>query len=237
MWPSLLTQVGNLLMFMIPFRPGLRWFHILCRSLLMSGTLELMPLNAVQADGQDFLPSPVRVVGANKERAMCQRQCTNQYKIKPIEKAIRSWLGYEKGERVKKGTVVETWMGISTDEATRIKDNRTWYIHNRYPLLDINLSRQDCLLWLKKHYPDLKVGKSACIGCPYHSNRYWKVLYNEYPDLFADVVEVDESIRGYNRMGGKVYLHTSGIPLKDVVKQVGEQGSLYEEECEGYCFL
>ena len=61
------------------------------------------------------------------KKGMLRRQCTADYKIKPVVKKIRELLGYKKGERVKKGTNVELLMGISKDEIFRMKTNRLKY--------------------------------------------------------------------------------------------------------------
>ena len=49
------------------------------------------------------------------------RQCTGHYKIEPIHKFIREHMGYKKGQRVKKGVVVDMIMGISRDEMYRVR--------------------------------------------------------------------------------------------------------------------
>ena len=192
----------------------------------------------VQAQDKEFIVIPAFILAPSGKKAVAFRQCTNQYKIAPIERKIRELLGYSKGQRIKKGTYVETWMGISTDEYLRAKDNRTWFIHNRYPLLDNNLSRQDCQLWMVRNFPDVPVGKSACYGCPYHSNAQWQKLSVQYPDLMEETFQIDEGIRNNSRMG-KVFLHQSRIPLRQAVKQTGSQDSLdlETEECDGVCFF
>ena len=58
---------------------------------------------------------------------MGRRQCTREYKIEPIEKEIRRLLDVKKGNRVPKSVIVEQWIGISTDEIQRLKENpRPW---------------------------------------------------------------------------------------------------------------
>ena len=64
-----------------------------------------------------------------------RRQCTKNYKIRPIRNKIRELLGLRKGQRVSSGTMVELWLGISTSEAVRMKDSRDRGIMNRYPLI------------------------------------------------------------------------------------------------------
>ena len=60
------------------------------------------------------------------------RQCTADYKIKPVVKKIRELLGYSKGQRVGLKTKVEMLLGISTDELRRMRMNKLRYIENQY---------------------------------------------------------------------------------------------------------
>lgn len=57
---------------------------------------------------------------------------------------------FSKRRKRKKGTHVELWMGISTDEEGRMKPNQINWIENKYPLVEKNMSRQSCIEWFKK---------------------------------------------------------------------------------------
>jgi 3'-phosphoadenosine 5'-phosphosulfate sulfotransferase (PAPS reductase)/FAD synthetase len=65
---------------------------------------------------------------------MLYRQCTHDYKVIPIQKKMREILGVKPRHRVKKGTIVEQWIGISTDEAMRMKKARMPWLTSRWPL-------------------------------------------------------------------------------------------------------
>ena len=62
-----------------------------------------------------------------------RRQCTDNYKIRPIRRRIRELLGMRPRQRVPAGTTVELWLGISTDEAIRMRTSRDRWMTNRYP--------------------------------------------------------------------------------------------------------
>ena len=64
-----------------------------------------------------------------------RRQCTDNYKIRPIRRRIREMLGLRPRQRVPAGITVELWLGISTDEAIRMRTSRDWWMTNRYPLI------------------------------------------------------------------------------------------------------
>lgn len=124
---------------------------------------------------------PYFVRNPDGSEGMGRRQCTSEYKLAPITRKIRELLGAKAPEfrRVPGGRVAEQWVGFSTDEvirANRRRDSRgVKYLTTRYPLLDLGMSRNDCIAYLaEKGWGDTQ--KSACIGCPYHGNRQWRDL-------------------------------------------------------------
>lgn len=172
------------------------------------------------------------------------RQCTRHYKIDPINKHLRGWLGLKARRRLPKSPVVEVWMGISTDEAARMKPSREAWIAHRYPLIEADMSRWACLRWMERNgYP--KPPKSACIFCPYHNDNAWRDLRDNDPDGWADAIEMDATLRKGRPVGsgGQVgtdalYLHRSLKPLDQVDLSTLEdhgQLNLFNNECEGLC--
>ena len=163
---------------------------------------------------------------------MGRRECTRHYKIDVIRKELRRLLGVSPGKRVKEGDGVEQWIGISLDEMQRMKDPRDKWIVNRWPLIQKRMTRGDCLMWMEsRQYPMPQ--RSACTFCPFHG-RHWPAIKRDYPEWFADAVEVDESIRAHNP---DLYVHQSMIPLKDADLRTPEEfGQLsFMDECEGMC--
>ena len=187
--------------------------------------------------GHRFVPIPVFIRNLDGKTGMNVRQCTSNYKIDPINRAIRARLGLTRGQRAPAGASVEQWMGISIDEAARMKPNRIPWITNRFPLVEGDISRQTCLQWLQENHPDVPVGKSACVGCPYHSAETWRQIARDHPEEFARAVEIDRRLRtpGHNRMGGDVYLHSSRMPLDEALAMAVNTPSLFDAECEGMC--
>jgi hypothetical protein len=107
------------------------------------------------------------------KKGMLRRQCTADYKIKPVVQKIRDLLSLEKGEKRKKGTKVELIMGISKDEISRMRTNPLKYISNIYPLVEKEMKRSDCLDWMKDNGYS-KPPRSACTFCPFHSMKEWR---------------------------------------------------------------
>lgn len=173
-----------------------------------------------------FASMPLYILNKNGTPGMARRQCTSEYKIKPIKRQVRRLLGGEdlpNGSvgRVPKGSQAVQWIGISTDEFHRAKDSDVSYVKHHFPLLfDLNWSRQDCISYLKKrgwgHTP-----KSACVGCPFHGNRQWRELRDNAPEDFADAVAFDYAIRNGSARAnadgkallGTAFLHPSRVPL------------------------
>ena len=133
------------------------------------------------------------------------------------------------------GAPVEQWLGISTDEALRMKPARVKYITNRWPLIELGMSRNDCKAWLKEHgLPEPP--KSACVFCPYHSVREWREVQSNDAD-WEKAVQVDAMIRNV-RPPNDLYIHPARIPLDQIdfrTEQEKGQLTLWDEECEGLC--
>lgn len=177
--------------------------------------------------------------------AIIRRQCTDTYKLIPIKKRIRELLGVKKGARVK-GTMVTQQIGISLDEVQRMAESRDKWITLRWPLIDLGMSRHDCLRWMKEHgYPEPP--KSACVGCPYHNDEKWRDMKLNQPEQFADAVEFDKEIRaGFGNSNSQLFVHRSLQPLGEVdfsndidngqMNWLGEATG-GELECSGNCFL
>ena len=169
-----------------------------------------------------------------------RRQCTDSYKIRPVRRRIRELLGLRKRQRVPAGTAVELWLGISTDEAIRMKTSRDRWITNRYPLIEAGMSRRDCLSWWAARY-DRPLERSACVACPFQSRSRWVETKRRWPELFAEAVEIDANMRSRLAFAKEPYLHPLRMPLAEAVRQdetelgTGGQGDGFGNECEGHC--
>lgn len=169
-----------------------------------------------------------------------RRQCTREFKIQPIQRRIREWVGLEPGRPgPRKRILVEQLFGISLDEAAmRCRTSRVGWIHNAYPLVDLRMTRSDCELWLQRHgYP--VPPRSACVYCPYKSNREWRELRDQDPAGWTEACRVDALIRASDRgVRDPLYVHRSLVPLPEVDLSTAEdhgQVDAFAAECEGMC--
>jgi hypothetical protein len=172
---------------------------------------------------------------------MLNRQCTQDFKLLPIQRKIRELIGLKPRQRGPKDPVVEQWIGISLDEAVRMKPARHRYVTNRWPLIECQMNRLDCLRWCERHnYP--APPKSACTFCPYHDDMQWRALRDQDPASFADAIEVDEAIRpgvpGPRGRRDLWFVHRDRVPLGQVDLSTPKdrgQLDLFANECEGLC--
>lgn len=148
-----------------------------------------------------------------------QRQCTVEFKIEIVRKSIREYFGASQRGRCMFN--VNMLLGITTDEATRMKDSPLAYIDHQYPLIDLDMTRDDCIDYLNdKGLPPPP--KSACYQCGFKSNMLWKHLKSTDPEAFEKACVFDEKLRttehqGIRSLKGPVFLHSSGRPLRGIV--------------------
>lgn len=163
------------------------------------------------------------------------RQCTRQWKVAPIRRHLRTILG--PGRR-QPGSVV-CWQGISLDEWTRMRDSDVRYIKNVYPLVELRMTRLDCVSWLQGHGLDVPP-KSACVFCPFHNRDQWHTLKRQGGPDWDHAVTVDRAIRGQRRTMD-VFIHPSRLPLEEAVQipeDLGAKQLEMELPCDGgVCFV
>jgi hypothetical protein len=151
-------------------------------------------------------PVPAYTWGTNGSQGSIRRQCTGAWKIRPI----RRWLQEHRG-----GQTVESWIGITTDEFQRAKDSDVAYITHRFPLLDLGMSRADCLDWLAAHgLPSPE--KSSCVFCPFHNKQTWQQMKREGGADWQHAIEADKAIR-YARPKAELFMHPNRLPLAQAV--------------------
>lgn len=152
------------------------------------------------------------------------RNCTNRYK----RTVIRKWLG--NGKHV-------VGLGISVDEFQRARtDSGFANIVNEYPLIDLRLSRSDCVRIIQEAGLPLPP-KSSCWFCPFKSKRAWADLRRQQGELFDRASDLEQllSERSVSLGHSPMFLTGTGKALRDAVS---DQPILFdvEDSCEsGYC--
>lgn len=190
--------------------------------------------------GSRFAPLPLFTESAGGGGIM-RRQCTNDFKIVPIERKVRDLLGLKKGQRGGKDLRAITWIGISTDEIQRMKESRLSYVAHRWPLIEKRMNRANCLNWMEANgYP--QPPRSACVYCPFHSNHEWRRMKKDDPESWEEAKRMDGMLRhGVKGANEALYLHPTMKPLEevdlstDVDKGQGLLWNNWNSECEGMC--
>ena len=165
-------------------------------------------------------------------RGMLIQKCTADYKVTAIKRAIRKRLGWSR--RGRPPQIVEQWIGISTDEADRMKTSPVKWQILRYPLIERRMNRSDCVAFLSRSVGTLPP-KSACVFCPYQSASRWRSLKESSPEDFERACQIDEAIRdGIDGTRERLFLHVSRSPLREAIFD-GGQRDLFGDECSGIC--
>lgn len=175
---------------------------------------------------------PAFIKDPSGKTGLLMRQCTTDHKIDLL---------YREYTKRRNGGPVTQWLGISRDEASRMKPARRSWVTNRWPLIEAGITRADCLRWMKEHgHPTPP--RSACVFCPYHNDAEWLRLKIEQPQEFAKAAQFERdyqaAIGQVSGIRGTPYLHRSCVPLESIdfaSKPTSMQGNLFENECEGMC--
>ncbi len=182
-----------------------------------------------------------------KAGGLVKRQCTRNFKIRPIRRKVREILGFSPRSYIAPGSVSQ-WIGISTDEADRMKPSGVKFIVNRWPLLEdsVMMSREECKRWLWDRF-HRSAPKSACKQCPFQDDDHLLHLKETDPAAFTELIAFDARLRSPEMIGhfrGEVFVHSSRVPLVQIDlaglvanKQRRKSGYLFTNECEGMCGL
>jgi hypothetical protein len=146
--------------------------------------------------------------------------CSNEWK----QRVVRRWL---RAQGVK---ACDLYMGISMDEAHRMKPSGLQWMRHVYPLLDLGVTRAQCIEAIRA------VGwgvppKSRCFMCPHQSPSEWAELPASEK---ARAVELEAAIQ---RKDSNVYLNNSRLPLPEALTNLSGQ-ELPVDGCDsgGYCW-
>jgi len=176
--------------------------------------------NLTKNENKGFLPIPYH----SKDKGIGQRQCTNQFKIRPIHQYLRKTYGSPISRIAQ--------LGIHFGEWQRVKDPKAKRDVNRFPLVDLQLNRADCINIVKEAGLPTPP-KSACVGCPYLPVTRFLELNEEHPDDFERAEKIDTLMNPQGK-----YLSSQKIPLASLKNQMSFTDMTdVDYSCEsGYCF-
>lgn len=177
---------------------------------------------------------PAYTLNSDGSAGNYRRQCTDKHKITPLVREVDALRGDDEAT---------VWIGISWDEMQRMRDSQRKGVQHRWPLIERRLTRQKCVEWMEANgYP--KPPRSACVYCPYHSDREWRRLRDEDAASWQAAIEYEQRLQAaaasVPRLDGVPYLHPSRVPLAQVnlTDPDANQGQLWntmQNECAGMC--
>lgn len=182
------------------------------------------------ATESSFNPIPLYRRNADGSTSIGQRQCTYQFKIRPLRAELRR-RGYGPSRPV------EMWLGITTDETERMKPSNVQWATNRWPLIELGMSRESARHWLLRNgYPEPP--KSACYFCPFFSERRYAQMRESDPETWEKAVAADEAMR-LTPEGDEQFVLKTLVPLRELQtpEDRGQLGLELMDECEGGCFV
>jgi hypothetical protein len=132
------------------------------------------------------------------------RWCTDKFKI-------RHALSYYERPCI-------VYLGFDYDEIGRAKPSRDSGIENVFPLIDEGIDREGCKkIILKAGLPVPK--KSGCYFCPFAKVKEFKILRDEYPDLWCKAKHMEQRAVDRRISQGKSPFYLRDKPLDRVVNE------------------
>ena len=179
----------------------------------------------ITKEGSRSIPIPVRMSNG----APGKRSCTVDFKIRVVSKWLKTNGATKKNRAI-------TGLGISLDEIERARtDSGIQHQIIEYPLLDLGLTRRDCVKIIQESGLPVPP-KSSCYFCPFHNDHVWQDMKRNNIELFEKSVALEKLINDRKKILGKaqVFLHRSCVPLD---RAIGDQMPLFADDfCEsGYC--
>ena len=141
-----------------------------------------------------------------------KRWCSDKFKVSVINQYVKK--------------PCFSLIGFSIDESHRAKIQYEDGIENRFPLIEREIDRNECIEIIKKHGLPMPI-KSGCWFYPYQRIEQWKKLRRQHPDLYCRAKHLEDQEIEARRKIGKGPLYLQKKPLDKVVKESEEV--LFEE--------
>lgn len=141
----------------------------------------------------------------NNKKGKTPGRCSSKWKVEPC----RRYLNTKLGQRYLSSKGVLIYFGITVDELKRKHENTGKWL-NYYPLIDLNLTRQDCIK-LVEDFGFPTPPRSNCWMCSNMTDNNWLSLT---PEDFHRAIKFEEELR---KEFPYYYLHRSLKPLSEVV--------------------
>lgn len=148
------------------------------------------------------------------------RFCTRMFKIEPMDDFLA------------KHVPCEVMIGLNAEEASKRTGNHGLQegVTYTYPLLDLGITRSDCLAALKQYdlEPRLPIymRRGGCVGCFYKSKEEYRAMVHLAPEEIRKVAKLERQIQDHR---GRHYGIRDGIPnLTEFI--ANEEMNLFEAD-------
>ena len=153
------------------------------------------------------------------------KSCSEKHKKRPQDRFLRDWVPAQAAWAA--GGKVTKLIGYDAGEERRAKlydDGRYRY---RYPLLEWDWDRDDCIAAIRRANLGLP-GKSSCFFCPSMKKHEIVGLAEQHPDLMRRALTLEAnaeltSIKGLGRRFAWRDLVIDGVPLDRVFCDAGKE--------------
>lgn len=175
------------------------------------------PLDSIWDNLQSGSTSGVPLFGSGGGRLM--QTCTGKYKIRAVRQFLRT-------EKVRKAVI---YLGLTKDEAHRMKPSDVKWAQNEWPLINEYKGRIDCIKMVENEglvYPI----HTQCDNCPHKDYKRWTTTSDW---VIEKLSEIETKLPGQ-------FFTPIRKPIKQAIadmKELDKQGTLFGDFCEsGYCF-
>lgn len=141
------------------------------------------------------------------QRMMPQRNprwCTSHFKIAPLSAYFQK--------------PCFVMLGIDAGESHRARLGSINGIENRYPLIEREIDRQECIKIIKEHGLPVPI-KSGCYICPFQRVSQIKELRRKHPDLFCKLVDLERRNNAYRETKGKAPYYNMRKPMDKIINE------------------
>ncbi len=203
---------------------------------------QLVNLKASGRTRMDLPPYWTRNRETGKKGRLKQR-CTREFKVRPMRKALRSWLKTEFPSVSVHRIAVKAWIGFADDEGQRAKSavSDVKYITHYFPLIELGMDRLKVEGYYLKH-GIAKPARSVCNACFANGLAMLEDMYQNRPNDWDQAVAVDDSIRELGHVGAtdQCFVSATLVPLRDLPGRDFLRGTPEgkEHRCNsGVCFV
>jgi hypothetical protein len=149
--------------------------------------------------------------------------CSNEWKRRVVMRHLRQ-LGYGPDQ------AVELWLGITRDEAHRMKTSDVQWMSHRYPLaMELRMSKHDAIAVVERFGWPTPPG-SYCYMCPHMRDNEWREI-RANPVAWLQAIHADQQITASHGL----YVHRSGVPLMNAEIDTEKPAAWFDGCDSGIC--